>query len=163
MRPDTASSAASEPWLSLREWRREAGGGGAAGRGSPGAPSRKASSSVDERNSSAPSSRKPSSRRPRVSSPVPANSASSGELSRESWWLELEAREMSMRGAAGVCRPAAGVECDRARCSGGASAALAACAVLAGSSRISGRRNVCFVSGLDCRIQKNLIVKTERE
>lgn len=154
MRPDTASSAASEPWLSLREWRRGAGGGGAGARGSPGAPSRKASSSVEERSSSAPSSRKPSSRRVRLSSPVPANSASSGELSRESWWLELEAREMSMRGAAGVCSPAAGVECERARCSGGASAAGAAWAERAGSSRISGNRNVCFVSGLDCKQKK---------
>lgn len=85
--------------------------------------------------------------------PVPANSASSGELSRESWWLELEAREMSMRGAAGVCRPelTAGVDRERARCSGGASAELAPRAALAGSSRISGSRNVCFVSGLDCK------------
>lgn len=85
VRPDTASSAASEPWLSLREWRRGAGATGAGARVSPGAPSRNASSSVDERRSSAPSSRKPSSRRLRASSPPPANSASSGELSRESW------------------------------------------------------------------------------
>lgn len=85
VRPDTPNSAASLPWLSLREWRREsaAGGiGGATGPGPPGAPSKKANSSVEERRSSAPSSRKPSS--PEAAG-APAKSASSGELSRESW------------------------------------------------------------------------------
>lgn len=85
VRPDTANSAVSLPWLSLREWRREsvAGGiGGATVTGPPGAPSRNANSSVEERRSSAPSSRKPNS--PEAAG-APANSASSGELSRESW------------------------------------------------------------------------------
>lgn len=57
---------------------------------------------------------------------------------------------MSMRGAAGApsvpsaADATAGVECERARCSGGARDVE-----LTGSSRISGNRNVCLVSGLD--------------
>lgn len=144
VRPDTANRAASLPWLSLREWRREsaAGGiGGATGPGPPGAPSRKANSSVEERRSSAPSSRKPSS--PEAAG-APAKSASSGELSRESWWLELEAREMSMRGAPKL---SPGVDAERARFSGTPSAVAAPVE----SSRISGSCAGCFVSGLDCK------------
>lgn len=104
---------------------------------------------MEERRSSAPSSRNPSSSRCRASSPPPpppVNSASSGEESRESWCEEEDARDMSMRGAGGaVSAPAAGVECERARCSPGASPPPPP----AGVSRISGSRGASLLSGLD--------------